>query len=48
MKQVILYIVNGWCNDDAPWLNVFCSLFAFGIVFFLLTFLITGWMFILY
>lgn len=48
MKRIINYIVYGWCSNDASWLNVFCSLVAFGFVFFLLAFLMYGWMFILY
>lgn len=48
MKKVIIYVLQGWCSDDASWANVFVSLCAFGALFFLLSFLLCGWMFLIY
>lgn len=48
MKQVLIYVINGWCSPDAGWTQVFCSLVAFGAVFFLLSFLACGWMLFVY
>lgn len=48
MKKILFVCINGWCNDDAPWLHVFASLCAAAFVFFTLTFLLCSWMFVVY
>lgn len=42
MEKIVFKIVNGWCNDNAPWLDVFLSLCAGFILFFMISFSICG------
>lgn len=48
MKKFIFVCYNGWCNDDAPWSHVFTSLATAFCVFFVLTFILSRWMMIIY
>lgn len=48
IKNFVCYVYQGWCSDDASWLNVFVSLLAIGAACFLLSFLLFGWMIIVY
>lgn len=48
MKKILFICINGWCNDNAPWTHVFASLAAAGLLFFVLTFSLVSWMFIVY
>lgn len=48
IKNFVCYVSNGWCNDNASWLNVFVSLLAIGAACFLISFLLFGWMIIVY
>lgn len=44
IRNFICYVYQGWCNDNASWLNVFVSLLANGAACFLLFFILFGWM----
>lgn len=48
MKQIIMYVLEGWCSDDASWTQAFCSLVTFAVIFFVLSFLLCSWMMIVY
>lgn len=48
IKDFASYVIQGWCSDEASWLNVFVSLLAIGAACFLLSFLLFGWMIIVY
>lgn len=47
-KKNLNYLVEGWSSDNASWTQVFCTLIAFGAMFFGITFLLFGWMIIVY
>lgn len=48
IRDFASYVIQGWSSDDATWLNVFVSLVAIGAACFLLSFLLFGWMIIVY